>query len=379
MYRIAIQPDEVSLPRGKTQSFSKRWLERLPELGHEARVVDASKPEFFEEVAACDGFMWTILQAVHSRHFGRRVLAALEHGMGMPVFPSWETIWHFDDKIGQYYLLRAAGLPTPETWVFWHRNDAIEFCRTARYPMVIKLAAGIMSRNVQLLHNFEEALYWIDRMFGAGLVALQKPKIEGVRGAVDRARSAARLLAKGFSPDPGRMAEVQRGYLLLQEFLPGNEFDTRATVIGNRAFAFRRHNRPGDFRASGSGRIDWDFTQIDPRMIRLAFKAQRRLQAQSLAVDGMYRNGEPTLGEISYIYESWAVAECAGHWELGEGDPETAELTWVEGHLWPEDAILADFLALIDRRQRGESPVEPDMRPGSRALRQPRRELLPSG
>ena len=39
-------------------------------------------------------------------------MAALEHGMGIPVFPTWKTIWHFDDKIGQYYLLRAAGIPT---------------------------------------------------------------------------------------------------------------------------------------------------------------------------------------------------------------------------------------------------------------------------
>jgi glutathione synthase/RimK-type ligase-like ATP-grasp enzyme len=350
MYRIGIQPDEVSLPRGKSQSFSDRWIKLLKEWGHEPRILDANKPEFFDEVRACDGFMWTILQAVNSRHFGRRVLAALEHGMGIPVFPTWETIWHFDDKIGQYYLLRAAGIPAPDTWVFWYRNDAIDFCRTARYPLVIKLASGIMSRNVQLLNNIEEAEYWIDRMFGAGLVALEKPQVTDLNAARGRVRNALRLLVKGLTPDPGRLSEVQRGYLLVQEFLPGNTHDTRVTVVGNRAFAFRRHNRPDDFRASGSGRIDWEVDKIDPQMVRLAFRAQRKLGAQSLAIDGMYRNGEPVIGEISYIYESWAVEACPGHWETSEGDRDSTDLKWVEGHVRPEDAILEDFLSVLDNR-----------------------------
>jgi len=357
MYRIAIQPDEISLPHGRTQSFSNRWIELLPQWGHEPVVVDAEKRDFFDRVAACDGFMWTILQSVNSRHFGRRVLAALEHGMGIPVFPSWETIWHFDDKIGQDYLLRAANIPTPDTHVFWYRRDAVEFCRAAKYPLVLKLAAGIMSRNVTLARDFAEAEYWINRMFGAGVVSLEKPQIGGIRGARQRLRDAVRLLAKGIPPGVSPFAEVQRSYFFAQEFLAGNEFDHRVTVVGNRAFAFRRHNRPNDFRASGSGRIDWDQSKIDPAMVRLAFGAQRKLGAQSLAIDGLYRNGEPVVGEISYIYEGWAVAACPGHWEL-HGEPHDGRLDWVEGSVRPDDAILEDFLALVARRKGEARPPE---------------------
>jgi len=45
----------------------------------------------------------------------------------------------------------------------------------------------------------------------------------------------------------------------------------RSGVIGNRAFGFRRFNRQGDFRASGSGHLDWDPKQVDPAFVRLAF------------------------------------------------------------------------------------------------------------
>ena len=352
MYRIAIQPDEMSLPRGRgTQSFSKRWVARLREAGHEPVLVDANRPDFFEQVKGCDGFMWTILQPTYSRHFGRRVLAALEHATNIPVFPSWKTIWHFDDKIGQYHLLRAAGLPTPTSWVFWHRHEAVEFCRTATYPLVLKLASGIMSRNVELLHNFGQAEYWINRLFGEGLVTLEKPKLEGFNGVRRRARDSLRLLVKGLPPNPAPHSEIQRGYVLFQEFLPGNEFDHRVTVVGNRAFAFRRLNRPGDFRASGSGRIEWEPEKIDLAMVRMAFAAQRKLESQSFAMDGIYRDGTPVIVEISYLYDSWAIAACPGHWEL-RGEPEDGRLEWVEGRMWPEDAILDDFIALVASRQR---------------------------
>ena len=127
------------------------------------------------------------------------------------------------------------------------------------------------------------------------------------------------------------------------------------TVIGNRAFGFRRMNRPGDFRASGSGRIDFDHTKVDPQIVRLAFRAQRKLEAQSIAVDGMYKEGKPVLVEISYYYEGWAVHECPGPWEM-RGDPDTGRLEWVEGKVRPQDAILDDFLALLDRRHATPEP-----------------------
>ena len=69
--------------------------------------------------------------------------------------------------------------------------------------------------------------------------------------------------------------------VLFQEFLPCNDFDTRITVIGNRAFGFRRFNRANDFRASGSGKIDYDPKNIAPEMVQLAFDVTRRLNVQS--------------------------------------------------------------------------------------------------
>ena len=305
--------------------------------------------------------MWWFAHLPYPRNFARRIIQAVQHGMGLPLFPTWETIWHFDDKVSQSYLLQAAGIPTAPTRVFWWRNDAIDYCRTARYPLVLKLAGGITSENVRLLKDFDEARYWVDRMFGPGTVALDHPALKSLGDARRRLKDSLRLLVKGMPPSNSRRNDLHRDYVLVQEFLPDNDHDTRVTVIGNRAFAFRRFNRPDDFRASGSGRIDWDPSKVDLDNVRLAFRAARRLRSQSLAVDAMYgENGQRVLVEISYYSEGWALAACPGHWELRpEDDPQTGRLEWVEGSVRPEDAILDDFLELLDRRKRGsEDPSD---------------------
>jgi hypothetical protein len=168
--------------------------------------------------------------------------------------------------------------------------------------------------------------------------ALPPPNLP-FRWLIGRFREARRILFCQKNND-----EFNKGYLLFQEFLPGNDFDIRITVIGNRAFAFRRHNRPNDFRASGSGRIDWDSTQIPEDAILLAFETARILQTQSLAVDVLRRDGKPVIAEISYYYEGWAIAACPGHWKL-HGDSQ--QLVWVDGPMRPEDAIWKDFVTRL--------------------------------
>jgi glutathione synthase/RimK-type ligase-like ATP-grasp enzyme len=65
--------------------------------------------------------MWRFGYSATVRLFAKRLLVAIEHGLGIPVFPSSETVWHFEDKVAQHYLLLSAGIRTPTTWMFWKR------------------------------------------------------------------------------------------------------------------------------------------------------------------------------------------------------------------------------------------------------------------
>jgi glutathione synthase/RimK-type ligase-like ATP-grasp enzyme len=338
--RIAIQPDLVRQPNGEIQSFSARWIELAEERGIDVERVDVFSEHVLEKIARCDGFMWRYGFDPVSLNCAKRLLSAVEHSLSIPVFPDHRTAWHFEDKIAQAYLLEALDIPTAQTRVFWDKDAALRFCRETTYPFVAKLAVGIRGNNVVLVENEAEARAIIGRLFGRGVRALREPGF--LSGPWLKQRS---LLRRLWGKPVWR--GVERDYLLAQEFLPDNPFDIRVTVIGERAHAFKRLNRPQDFRASGSGRIIWDPDEIPPDAIAFAFAMADRIGAQSVAFDILRAAGEPVTTEISYTYAAWAIRKCPGHWRRAATGGR--DILWVAGSLRAEDAIFEDFVARLDR------------------------------
>ncbi len=288
---VAIQPDDYTAPGKPPQSdaASPRWARFLQDAGCDVRWVDVRRADILDQLKGCQGFMW---RWSHSRGMGRiarRLLPVVERELNLAVYPDQNTCWHYDDKIAQSYLLEAAGLPTPKTWIWFDEPLALEWAERAVYPVVLKLASGAGSTNVRLMPDAREAQEWIRLLFSRRVTSLDGRQTTE-SGLQRRARAAARILLRGTYPvfvDNGM--EPQSGYVLFQEFLPDNRYDTRVTLIGRRAFAFRRFNRDHDFRASGSGKIDWNPLEIDEGFIRCGFKITSRLDLQSCAIDGLYR------------------------------------------------------------------------------------------
>lgn len=333
-YVIAIQPDVLAAP-----AFSARWVERLTELGHEARLISVRDPDFLERVQECDGFLSWFPPLAGPRESGRRVLSALSHATDLVVHPDWRSCWHFDDKAAQAYLLQAAGIPMPATRVFWRFDEAMKFFRTAEYPLVLKLSAGFRAVNVGLLRNRAEAERMARRLFGGGVSSLRPRRFEGLRAAV---RPLRNWLRRRLGRAPLAPRVLQRDFMLVQEFVRGNDFDLRVTIIGDRAFVAHRRNRPNDFRASGSGNTDLEPSILDADAIRLVFRAAQTLRMPSMCADVLRSAGNPVISEISHYFESWQIHLCPGHWRVA-GD----ELTWIDGPMYAEDAILDDFLGRV--------------------------------
>lgn len=139
-----------------------------------------------------------------------------------------------------------------------------------------------------------------------------------------------------------KMRGREKGYIYFQNFIPDNKYDTRITVIGNRAFGFRRMVRKNDFRASGSGNIDYDLSKINTKCVAIAFEVAEKLQSQSMAFDFIEdENSNPLIVEVSYCYLASAVKACNGHWDK--------DLNRHEGAMWPQDAILSDILQKVKK------------------------------
>lgn len=342
---IAIQPDDYSNPKvDKCDSSSPRWAKLLVSAGHRVCWVDVFSANILEQLNGCDGFIWRHGHRQQHRQIARRLLPVLEKELNLEVYPDQATCWHFDDKISQYYLLAACDIPIPKTYVWFDYDKAGQWLKEADYPMVIKLWSGASSQNVGLTTNYQQAHEFLYRLFHHGVENISELDGHSSISFYQRLRCSAKMLLRGQLP--ARSCELHKNYILFQEFIEDNSFDTRITVIGNRAFGFRRFNRPDDFRASGSGKLDMDPAKIDVKSVHLAFDSAKKLGSQSLAFDILQKGEKRIIVEVSYTYLSQAVHDCPGHWELNNN-----QLHWKSGQMWPEEAQVEDFIVRLKEKQ----------------------------
>jgi glutathione synthase/RimK-type ligase-like ATP-grasp enzyme len=348
-FRIAIQPDSIIDFSGAIQSYSARWVELAEAMKVDARLVDLFRPDWLEQLKGVDGLIWRCGPSPHQRNLAKRLVTSLEQVSDVFVYPSSRTTWHLEDKLGQHYLLDAAGIPTPRTTVLWDRASALAYCESAAYPFVFKLSYGFRGSNVVLIKRKDEAKYYVEQMFGPGMVNLDYKPATVTRQFLRRARIAAEILRGGNPRTPSSKVELQHGYFYAQEFLPGNEFDTRVVVVGARAYAMRRRNRPDDFRASGSGSYELDDPEQNKEFVRLAFRVAETLGLDTVSIDGLRRNGQPVVGEIGSAYPLNPLSFSPAHWVLS-GRAQDGQLEWVKGQARIEDAWFNDFLAKLALR-----------------------------
>jgi len=220
---------------------------------------------------------------------------------------------------------------------------------SAEFPVVFKLKGGASSSNVILVNNVKTANKIVKKMFSKGVISGRLPvasstywkdfslykKIHKLGGNV---------LRKIRGEDLNPYWQIDKNYAYFQEFMPRNEYDTRITIIGDRAFAFRRMNRKNDFRSSGSGMLSYDPEKIDQRFIEIAFKISKEMGFQCMAYDFLYGDdNQVKFCEMSYDFVDVAVFHCPGHWN--------SALEWIEGNLWPQYCQLVDLLGLPDLKQ----------------------------
>lgn len=328
----------------RENSYSDRWMAYCEEHAIPYRVVNCLDSDIIQQLAFADALLWNWSHMdPREQLMAQHVIMACE-AMGVGVFPSISTCWYFDDKIAQKYLLEAIGAPLVSTYVFYDLREALRWIEKASFPKVFKLRKGAGSSNVKLAHNVTEARALAKRAFAGGFWpipdygrdARRRYRAARQRGdLLSIVKRIPQVLAR--IRHTNRMMGCEKGYVYFQDFIADNEFDTRITIIGNRAFGFTRNVRPGDFRASGSGDVVYDIQRIHAQCVETAFEVTRKVGSQSMAFDFVLaENIQPMILEVSYSYNAKAVYSCPGHWD--------DKLNWHQGHMWPQDAILIDLL-----------------------------------
>ncbi|MDD2637214.1 MAG: hypothetical protein PHW82_17125 [Bacteroidales bacterium] len=310
-------------------------------------MVNCQDEDFWQNMQNASQYIYYLGMGSPELLRHHNLISVLDKVLKIPCFPNWETSWHYDDKIAETFLLQSKGYPLAQSWVFWDKSEAHKWAAQACYPLVFKLKNGASSINVVKVSDYKHASKLINLMFGKGIVNNRVPGSDQYSifkkdlKTYIKAQSQYCLAKYGFIYRTRYNLNREQGYVLFQEFIPNNNYDTRVTIIGDAAFAFIRKNRPNDFRSSGSGNIDYALKKINLETLKIARQISQLMKFQAMTYDFLLKeDGSPVITEVGCQFNDLAIYRCPGYWD--------SEMNWHEGHFWPQYIQLRDLLKLDD-------------------------------
>lgn len=172
----------------------------------------------------------------------------------------------------------------PPTWRFTDCDEALRFCElSASYPLVSKADVGASSVNVRILRDKHQAIAHVASLFGAGIE---------VHHCAGKARS------------------VQKGYALLQKFIP-HMVTWRVNAVGSKRAAFRRYCYP-DQPVAQTGNVEPVMT-VTPQVESLLEFSNRFLaeaDTKWCAIDVLQDGDEWRLLETSLAWPWPSPGKC---------------------------------------------------------------------
>ena len=306
----------------------RRYAEFAQHAGIDFEIFEMERSDWISAVRRHHLILWRANLDPPFAEEAKEKIYFTERFLGRRIVPNWDTFWHYDNKRAQAYMFALQDIPSPSTFVSYSRAEADAHVSALHFPVVSKRAGGAASENVWLLAKPASARQEVRRAFGDPLWVK----------ALRRVGIQLRLTPRS-----------QSGDVIWQQFIPSNPRDLRITVIGNdRVFAFWRNNRPNDFRASGSGSIDYTTEGVEEECL-VCLDICRRNNFDSMAFDLVYDEGRFLVLEMSCAFNDEAIYRAPSHFVI---DPGTTRLRRVDGHVWPQ-ALQIDYV----RRLLADSPL----------------------
>ena len=163
----------------------------LRDLGHTVHVIDPEEMMF--EASDCSWMNNIDIAVARGRSWNVFFMLAWLERYSVPVINPRRSIAAVHNKAEMAVALSAAGIPTPRTWIAPPRQLARNLF-AADFPVVVKPLFGDNCRGLQVVHSREHlsSLDWQD------------------------------------------------GLAIVQQFIPGSEFDLKLYCIGSNVFAVRK-------------------------------------------------------------------------------------------------------------------------------------------
>lgn len=300
------------------------WIEHCDKNNLNYEVIDFYANKAIERLNNFDCLLWYIIPYSLADMLEARSILYSAKVQGLKVFPDFNDIWHFDDKVAETYLLGSINAPIPDTNIFYDYVSFKEWINgEVKFPLVGKLRCGSGSHNVKIFHKKRGLRGYAKRMFGKGINSAPSlffkttSNIKSSKGWVTIKQRARRIPEFLRTLSDARKFPNEKGYVFLQEFIPNEGYDLKIVVVKDKLSFIARNIRKGDFRASGGGDLFFDKRLVTKNIIESAFATSDKLGFQCMGYDYVVdkESGIGKIVEISYGFSHEALLLAKGYFD----------------------------------------------------------------
>lgn len=267
-----------------------KYVGACEELNVAYEIIDFLAPDWIDltRQSGCDGFLCHPPDNIQEQKsiYDER-LYFLNKVMEKPVFPSWESLYIYENKRNMSYWLKINDFPHPETNILTRKKDAFAFFENADYPIVLKTNIGAGGSGVEIIKSKLKAKRIARRVFGRIHPALSSGRV--------------RYSTKFYGLPLPLFGRGQKHYMIAQKFY-NIKWEWRIIKIGE-TYSGHQKLLKGQF-ASGSGKVGWVKPPLD--LLSLVKEICDRGNFDSMAVDIFETlDGQYLVNEMQAMFGSY--------------------------------------------------------------------------
>ena len=210
------------------------YIKACKELGISYYVIDIFSKNWLEEFKDKKVDFLVIRPSVQyspwKEMFDNRI-KILQKILKVPMFPNFEELWIWENKLRTLDWLKVNNLPHPKSHIFYDFDELLDHASTFKYPIVYKSNSGSGSSGVKILKNKSQLKQLARKIFVSGIRSYRKHKLD-----------------------------KEHGFMILQHYLK-NVKEWRIIRIGDFYFGFEKI-KIGNFH-SGSHKFSYGMPPVD--------------------------------------------------------------------------------------------------------------------
>ncbi len=254
-----------SVLRNESEQDHLDWVKACQQVSHQVRykVIDITRSGWLENVLLED-FDMLLARPPGAVSFLKQLyderICILNQVLGKRIYPTYEEILIYENKRMLSYWLEANQVPHPQTWIFYHKDEAIAFSHQCRLPLVAKTAIGASGSGVQILKTRKAVEEYINLAFsGKGIFRRWGPNLRkgdfGKR-SLNRFKNIPGFLKYMKNKRRSSVTDPQKWFVIFQEYIE-SEYEWRCVRIGDSFFGHKKVAARGEMK-SGTSEVSWE-------------------------------------------------------------------------------------------------------------------------